>query len=474
MRKIIIGALFFVALFSIVGQKPSFAAQACIDNHTCCIPSYDTTKTLPCDGSLHRNKEESCTSFGFTGNKIVDYRCAWLFETWDNTCTEIPFKKCTIEGIQTVNTTIKVTGKNKDVKSIKVCAEENSTTKNCSQDYINEYDAFINNPSSLDVFTQQASFKIASNEVWTRLMLRVTFNGSPDEVNSKCTNVSCNLQSMNNSYIANNFFNLENGSTLEVTVKDNMPTPTPGGPTLTPTPQGFEKVTIGDEPMASDFLIPGVSCGVVGGTDQTKAKCCVPKEKDNSLLKAIEDFAKDKPIIGDVVSNFMKKYKEINALSQTMEPCISPAIPSTPRDLKNPNCTCIPGDQLVVPELNSFCTKYFQHNTDELSKCNNCILGSPDKPFGGFYTSIGCIPLKLETFITKYVFNIGIGIAGGLALLCIIYSAFRMQTSLGNPEAIKKAQENLTACITGLIIIIFSVLILKIIGVDILRIPGLN
>jgi hypothetical protein len=68
----------------------------------------------------------------------------------------------------------------------------------------------------------------------------------------------------------------------------------------------------------------------------------------------------------------------------------------------------------------------------------------------------------------------GIGLAGGVAMLCIMYSAFRMQTSQGNPEAIKKAQETLTSCITGLVLIIFSVLILRIIAQDILRIPGFN
>ena len=49
-----------------------------------------------------------------------------------------------------------------------------------------------------------------------------------------------------------------------------------------------------------------------------------------------------------------------------------------------------------------------------------------------------------------------------------------MQTSQGNPEKLKKAQEMLTSCIMGLMLIIFSVLILRLIGVDILKIPGFN
>jgi len=66
----------------------------------------------------------------------------------------------------------------------------------------------------------------------------------------------------------------------------------------------------------------------------------------------------------------------------------------------------------------------------------------------------------------------GIGLAGLIALLCIIYAAFMIQISSGNPERIKKAQELLTSCIMGLMLIIFSVFILRLIGVDILKIPG--
>jgi len=47
-----------------------------------------------------------------------------------------------------------------------------------------------------------------------------------------------------------------------------------------------------------------------------------------------------------------------------------------------------------------------------------------------------------------------------------------MQSSQGNPEKLKKAQEMITSCIMGLMLIIFSVFILKLIGVNILKIPG--
>jgi len=49
-----------------------------------------------------------------------------------------------------------------------------------------------------------------------------------------------------------------------------------------------------------------------------------------------------------------------------------------------------------------------------------------------------------------------------------------MQSSQGNPEKLKKSQDMITSCIMGLMLIIFSIFILKLIGVDILKIPGFS
>jgi hypothetical protein len=64
-------------------------------------------------------------------------------------------------------------------------------------------------------------------------------------------------------------------------------------------------------------------------------------------------------------------------------------------------------------------------------------------------------------------------LAGGFALLLLLYGSFLLATSAGNPDQVQKAQDVIGSAVTGLLFIVFSVVILRIIGVDILGIPGL-
>lgn len=82
---------------------------------------------------------------------------------------------------------------------------------------------------------------------------------------------------------------------------------------------------------------------------------------------------------------------------------------------------------------------------------------------------------KIETEPTRLIgklFGILLSLSGGIALLLIIYSGYQLMMAQGNPEKIQGAKETLTSAIVGLLFIIFSVVILQIIGVEILRIPG--
>ncbi|MBI2405272.1 hypothetical protein HYV22_03790 [Candidatus Gottesmanbacteria bacterium] len=86
-------------------------------------------------------------------------------------------------------------------------------------------------------------------------------------------------------------------------------------------------------------------------------------------------------------------------------------------------------------------------------------------------TALGCIPTDPSAFIAE-VLTIGIGIAGGIAFLLILFGGFQILKSTGNPEQLNAGKELVSSAIAGLLLIIFSVFILKVIGVNILGIPG--
>ncbi|MEA3354946.1 MAG: pilin [Patescibacteria group bacterium] len=91
----------------------------------------------------------------------------------------------------------------------------------------------------------------------------------------------------------------------------------------------------------------------------------------------------------------------------------------------------------------------------------------------GIQTAIGCIPTGIGAF-TDTILTRGISIGAGLAFLLILYGAFVLITSAGNPENTKKGGEIITSALVGLLFIIFSVFLLRLIGVDILKIPGFS
>jgi len=89
----------------------------------------------------------------------------------------------------------------------------------------------------------------------------------------------------------------------------------------------------------------------------------------------------------------------------------------------------------------------------------------------GIDTAIGCIPVENTNEFMGWILGWAVGVGGGIAFLLIIYASFMTMTSQGDPTRLKAGQELLTSAISGLIMLIFSIFILKFIGVDIL---GLN
>lgn len=89
----------------------------------------------------------------------------------------------------------------------------------------------------------------------------------------------------------------------------------------------------------------------------------------------------------------------------------------------------------------------------------------------GIMTAIGCVPTEPSMFI-KGLLRVSAGAGGGIALLMMAVGAFQMISSAGNPDGVKKGGQQFQSAVIGLLFIIFSVLLMQVIGLDILAIPG--
>jgi len=101
-----------------------------------------------------------------------------------------------------------------------------------------------------------------------------------------------------------------------------------------------------------------------------------------------------------------------------------------------------------------------------------CDAGSG--PDSGINTAIGCIPINSSEAFIKWLLPVLVGIIGGIAFLLMVYGAIQVLTSAGDPQKVKAGQETITSAITGLLFAIFSLFLLRLIGIEILHIPGLQ
>lgn len=98
------------------------------------------------------------------------------------------------------------------------------------------------------------------------------------------------------------------------------------------------------------------------------------------------------------------------------------------------------------------------------------VLGVCPSGKKGINTAIGCIPIEDSNELISFFLRWGLGIAGGIAFLLILVAGFQIMTSRGDPNRLKAGQELLTSAIAGIILLIFSIFILRFIGVNILNI----
>ncbi len=133
-------------------------------------------------------------------------------------------------------------------------------------------------------------------------------------------------------------------------------------------------------------------------------------------------------------------------------------------------CCCYPPGQFPG-EVTPFdpCKNIEDSNTQ--NSCYLCV-GKPEEPTGNSWTAIGCITTSDPQAFIAWLLGAAIGIAGGIAFLLMLWGGFQIITSTGDPEKLNRGKEILTSAIIGLVVIVFSVFLLKLIGVDILQLPG--
>ncbi|KKU45832.1 MAG: hypothetical protein UX64_C0021G0004 [Microgenomates group bacterium GW2011_GWC2_46_7] len=90
---------------------------------------------------------------------------------------------------------------------------------------------------------------------------------------------------------------------------------------------------------------------------------------------------------------------------------------------------------------------------------------------GSIDTALGCIPYETKGFTSSLLIFIA-GTAGAIALVVMLIATVQIMTGGDNAEQVKKGKELFTGAVTGLLFIIFSVTLLKIIAGDIIKLPG--
>ncbi len=152
--------------------------------------------------------------------------------------------------------------------------------------------------------------------------------------------------------------------------------------------------------------------------------------------------------------------------SPQSDPCYSTSI-SENECLSRSAGTCVPVP-ILQPSPAGGTYEICQGNQD----CLDCITPGAKYINGGSWTALGCINTGDPSEFITWVLKSAIGIAGGIATLLIIFSGMLIILSTGDPKRLQTGKEILTSAIVGLLMIIFSIFLLQLIGVQILKIPG--
>ena len=87
------------------------------------------------------------------------------------------------------------------------------------------------------------------------------------------------------------------------------------------------------------------------------------------------------------------------------------------------------------------------------------------------WTVVGCLNTEAGGFVSQ-IYQLIIAFGSGFAFLAIVYGGFKVLTAGGDPIQIQAGKHIIYGAITGILLIVFSVFLLRIVGVDIIKLPG--
>jgi len=90
----------------------------------------------------------------------------------------------------------------------------------------------------------------------------------------------------------------------------------------------------------------------------------------------------------------------------------------------------------------------------------------------GIDTAIGCIPIDFVGRTVGFFLQWAIGIGGGVVFMLVVLGAAMILTSAGRPERMKAGRELIVSAIAGMLLIVFSVFLMNVLGVNVLQLPG--
>lgn len=123
-------------------------------------------------------------------------------------------------------------------------------------------------------------------------------------------------------------------------------------------------------------------------------------------------------------------------------------------------------------DLCGWCNPQTNPKPPNWDNCNACLYNPDGTPREHtYYTALGCFSTQSDLFV-KSILSVVFGIAGGIAFLSVIAGTVTVLTSSGDPERLQKGKDMITSSLFGILLILFSVFLLRTVGFDILKIPG--